>query len=128
VHYTFGGYLQPVNDTAHQTGTLESKFKLGQTVPLKFNIYNSANIAVQQVGNPTFTKVSHGACDSQTSLEDPTTATPDSGAQYVWTTDHYQYNWSTKGLQAGEYRVYANLADGTGAQTGQNYTDICLTK
>jgi len=132
--YSFSGYLQPINDTAHQpvTGVLESKFKLGQTIPVKFNIYNSASIAVQQATNPTFTKVSHGACDTQTALEAPTTETPNPGAQFVWTTDHYQYNWSTKGLSAGEYRIHANLADGTGQQNTdplkQNYTDICLTK
>ena len=28
-----------------------------------------------------------------------------------------------KGLTAGEYRIYANLADGT-----KHYVDICLTK
>jgi hypothetical protein len=134
VVYNFSGYLQPINDTAHQpqTGVLESKFKLGQTIPVKFNIYNSASIAVQQATNPTFTKVSHGTCDSQTEPEAVTTETPNAGAQFVWTTDHYQYNWSTKGLQAGEYRIYANLADGTGQQNTdplkQNYTDICLTK
>jgi MBG domain (YGX type) len=132
--YSFSGYLQPINDTAHQpvTGVLESKFKLGQTIPVKFNIYNSAGIAVQQATNPTFTKVSHGACDSQTALEAPTTETPNPGVQFVWTTDHYQYNWSTKGLSAGEYRIHANLADGTGQLNTdplkQNYTDICLTK
>src|SRR5215213_4575845 len=130
--YDFRTYLQPINDTAHQTGILESKFKLGQTIPVKFNIYNAAGSVVQQATNPTFTKVSHGACDAQTALEDPTTETPNPGAQFVWTTDHYQYNWSTKGLSAGEYRIYANLADGTGQQNTdllhQNYTDICLTK
>ena len=129
--YKFSGYLQPVNDTAHQIGTLESKFKLGQTIPLKFNIYNAGGTAVQQLTNPTFTKVSHGTCDAQTAVEDAPTETPDPGTQFVWTTDHYQYNWSTKGLQAGEWRVYANLADGTGykpGQAGENYTDICLTK
>jgi hypothetical protein len=35
----------------------------------------------------------------------------------------YHYNWSTKGLTTGEYRMYANLADGT-----KRYVDICLTK
>ena len=35
----------------------------------------------------------------------------------------YHFNWSTKGLTAGEYRIFANLADGTA-----RYVDICLTK
>ena len=44
--------------------------------------------------------------------------------QYSWTGAQYQYNWSTKGLTAGEYRLWANLADGSTA----SYVDICLTK
>ena len=48
---------------------------------------------------------------------------PDAGANYQWQGGQYHYNWSTKGLTAGEYRIYANLADGTA-----RYVDICLTK
>ena len=48
---------------------------------------------------------------------------PDAGANYQWEGGQYHYNWSTKGLTAGEYRIYANLADGT-----KPYVDICLTK
>jgi hypothetical protein len=42
---------------------------------------------------------------------------------YAWDGSQYHYNWSTKGLTAGEYRIYANLADGT-----KQYVDICLAK
>ena len=64
-----------------------------------------------------------GACDSQTQAENLTeTVTPDPTAVYVWDGSQYHYNWTTKGLTAGEYRIYANLADGT-----KNYVDICLT-
>ena len=42
---------------------------------------------------------------------------------YKWDGAQYHYNWSTKGLTAGEYRIFANLADGT-----KPYVDICLTK
>jgi hypothetical protein len=48
-------------------------------------------------------------------------ATPDS--EYRLDGSHYGYNWSTKGLTAGEYRIYANLADGS-----KKFVDICLTK
>jgi hypothetical protein len=33
----------------------------------------------------------------------------------------YIYNWGTKGLAAGEYRIYAGLDDGS-----KQYVDICL--
>jgi hypothetical protein len=48
--------------------------------------------------------------------------TPDQGVQYTWDGNQYHYNWSTKGLTAGEYRIYANLADNT-----KQYVDICLS-
>ena len=52
-----------------------------------------------------------------------TTLAPDAGTAYNWQGNQYHYNWSTKGLTAGEYRIYAHLADGT-----QRFVDICLTK
>ena len=48
---------------------------------------------------------------------------PQSDPKYGFNGSHYHYNWSTKGLTAGEYRIYAHLADGT-----SRYVDICLTK
>jgi MBG domain (YGX type) len=124
IQYDWRGFLQPINDTAHQTGVSESKFKLGQTIPVKFDLYNAAGNVVQQAQNPTFTESNNlGSCDSTTTLEDPTTLSPDTAATYAYTGGHYQYNWSTKNLTAGEYRIYANLADGT-----KQYVDICLTK
>ena len=84
---------------------------------------NALGVVVQQVGNPTFSRSGNlGACDAATQLE-TTCVHPDAGITYVWDGSHYHYNWSTKGLTNGEYRIYANLADGT-----KRYVDICLTK
>jgi hypothetical protein len=47
---------------------------------------------------------------------------PDAGQVFTLNGSQYQYNWSTKSVSAaGEYRVFANLADGT-----HNWVDICL--
>ncbi len=122
IYYGWTGFLQPINDTAH-TGLYESKFKLGQTIPAKFVLKNAQGVVVQQVGNPTFTRSgNNGACDA-TAVPDTITdtVTPDPNAVYTWDGSQYHYNWSTKGLSAGEYRIYANLADGT-----KNFVDICL--
>jgi hypothetical protein len=43
--------------------------------------------------------------------------------QYTWDGAQYHYSWSTKGLPAGLYRIFANLGDGT-----VRPVDICLTK
>jgi hypothetical protein len=123
--YGWGGYLQPINDTAHQTGVAQSKFRLGQTIPAKFVLKDARGAVVQQSGSPTFSRSGNlGSCDAQTEPESITeVVAPDAGVSYAWDGSQYHYNWSTKGLTAGEYRIYANLADGT-----KPYVDICLTK
>jgi hypothetical protein len=125
IFYLWTGFLQPINDTAHQTGVAESKFKLGQTIPAKFVIKNALGTVVQQSPNPTFSRSGNlGACDSNAIPETITeVVTPDNGVTYSWDGSQYHYNWSTKGLTSGEYRIYANLADGS-----KRYVDICLTK
>jgi hypothetical protein len=122
VYYRWDGFLQPINDTAH-TGLLESSFKLGQTIPAKFNIKDAAGNVVQQAVNPTFTKTFLGASCGQT-VGDTIDATvaPDPSTVYTWDGSQYHYNWSTKGLSRGEYRIYANLADGT-----KQAVNICLS-
>jgi hypothetical protein len=123
--YDWRGFLQPINDTAHQTGVTQSKFKLGQTIPVKFAIYNAAGNVVQQTVIPNFRKSERlGTCDSLTTPEESVTVINDTDGKYDWMGSHYQYNWSTKSItQAGEYRIYADLADKT-----QRWVDICLTK
>ena len=64
-----------------------------------------------------------GPCDVTTTLETLATVTPDGVPHYSWDGSQYHYNWSTKGLTAGEYLIYAILADNTSP-----YVYICLTK
>jgi Bacterial Ig-like domain len=125
VNYNWDGFLQPINDTAHQIGVTESKFKLGSTVPVKFQIKTAAGQSVQQSNALTFSKAFKGAtCDPTTSIEAPATEPATSGNSYRWDTDKYIYNFSTKGLQPGEYRVYVNgLDDNT-----KPWVDLCLQK
>ena len=123
VLYRWDGFLQPINDTAHDLGPM-SKFKAGQTIPAKFVLKNAAGAAVQQTGVPTFTRTERlGACDSAAALENPELVSADVVPQYKWDGSQYHYNWSTKGLPAGLYRIFANIADGTAPSV-----DICLTK
>jgi hypothetical protein len=97
---------------------------LGQTIPAKFVIKNAAGIVVQQATLPKFTRSNNlGSCDPTTAPETVFDLSPDAGANYQWDGGQYHYNWSTKGLTSGEYRIYANLSDGTA-----RYVDICLTK
>ena len=94
------------------------------TVPARFVIKDASGTVVQQTGNPTFSRSGNlGACDAATVAEEAITIDAAAGTEYQWVGGQYHYNWSTRNLSAGEYRIYANLADGT-----RRYVDICLTK
>jgi hypothetical protein len=123
VVYRWDGFLQPINDTAHQ-GAFESSFKLGSTVPAKFQLKKADGTIVQAGALPTFTRsTTPVSCDTQIAPETSDTDTAFSGSAFRWdaSAQQYIYNWSTKGLKAGEYRIYATLDDGT-----KQYVDICL--
>ncbi len=123
VLYEWDGFLQPINDTAHDVVTM-SKFKAGQTIPAKFDIKDVNGVAVQQSVSPSFSYVSIGASCS-IAQADTVDAVYQASTQAVYTLNggHYQYNWSTKGLVAGFYRIFAKLNDGT-----TQFVDICLSK
>jgi hypothetical protein len=123
VLYRWDGFLQPINDTAHDLGVM-SKFKLGQTIPAKFVLKNAAGAVVQQTTNPPFARSANlGQCEASSVLEDPPLVQPDGAPQYIWDGSQYHYNWSTKGITGGLYRISASLADGS-----VRSVDICLTK
>jgi hypothetical protein len=123
VVYRWDGFLQPINDTAHDLSVM-SKFKLGQTIPAKFVLKNAAGALVQQVGSPEFSRTGYlGACDVNSIPEDVPAVPADVVPEYKWDGSQYHYNWSTKGLAAGLYRIFARLGDGT-----TQSVDICLTK
>src|SRR4029079_6838972 len=66
ISYRWDGFLQPINATAH-TGEFESKFKLGSTIPVKFQIKNAAGVSLQQAVLPGFDRAAYlGPCDSAT--------------------------------------------------------------
>jgi hypothetical protein len=123
VTFVWSGFLQPVNDTAHQVNVTESKFKLGQTIPLKFDLATVSGLSVQQAMNPLFSVGNYRAtCDSDAATDTVPAVAADPSTVYTFTGGHYQYNWSTKSVtKAGEYRVYAALADGS-----KPWVDICL--
>jgi hypothetical protein len=126
VAYRWDGFLQPINDTAHQIGTLMSQFKLGSTVPAKFQLKKVDGTIVQATGTPTFSSSTNlGTCGTQVQSESIITDLATSGSTFRWdaTAEQYIYNWSTKGLKAGKYRIYANLDDGNAKAY---YVDICL--
>jgi hypothetical protein len=116
--YRFDGFLQPINDTAHQQvcGSVcpISIFKAGSTVPVKFDLKRADGTLVSAVALPTFVGPVKGGPTTDPIDESVYTDPPTAGSTFSNNGGHYQYNWSTKGLQAGfYYRIGAMLDDGT---------------
>jgi hypothetical protein len=118
IPYRWGGFLQPINDTAHaQTCGSPcplSVFKAGSTIPVKFQLHDANGKVVQAKSAPTWgTPVRMGPM-SQTVDESTYQVTPSTGTTFSWDGSKYQYNWSTKGLRAGYiYEIAVQLDDGT---------------
>jgi hypothetical protein len=115
VSYNWGGFLQPINDTAHDISSSPdvSTFKAGSTVPVKFATYNAAGQPVS-AGVVAFLTPTKGNATNQnvdeTTFNDP----PTSGSNYVWDGQKYQYNWSSPKTGAGYYwKLLVKLDDGS---------------
>jgi hypothetical protein len=115
VSYGWGGFLQPINDTAHDISSNPdvSTFKAGSTVPVKFTTYNAAGQPVQ-AGVVAFLTPTKGNATTQTVDESMFTDPPTSGTNYVWDGQKYQYNWQSAKSGAGFYwKLTVKLDDGT---------------
>jgi hypothetical protein len=115
VVYGYGStlFLQPVNDTAHQTGVSTSVFNAGQTIPMKFQLKNAAGQVIQAGSAPQWLTPVKGSSTAAAVNESAYTATGSVGATYTWDGTQYQYNWKTDKTQAGSYwRVGVALDDG----------------
>ena len=124
IGYDWTGFLQPINDTAHQAGLDESRFRLGQTIPLKFMLLDALGNPIAQDTNPTFSRSGNrGTCDATAVSDTVPDVEPTGGTEFTWDGGQYHFNWSTRGLTPGEYRIFANLADGT-----HRSVDVCLTR
>ena len=124
VKYEFGGFLQPINYTAHQVlDSNVSTFKLGSTVPVKFQLKDATGKVVQ-AGNAQWITPQKGSSTSQAVDETAYTESATTGTLYKWdaTSQQYHYNWSTKGSSSGfYYKIGVKLDDG---QTYYTYISL----
>ena len=112
--YRFDGFLQPINDTAHQIGTSTSIFKAGSTVPVKFQLRKADGTVVQAATAPVWLTPVKGSADDRAGRRDRSTPTSaDSGSTYKWdaTAQQYIYNWKT-GTGGNYCRIGVTLDDG----------------
>ena len=115
VVYGFGTtlFLQPVNDTAHQTGVSTSVFNAGQTIPMKFELRNASGQVIQAGTAPKWLTPTKGSATNAAVNESAYTASPTVGGVYALSGSQYQYNWKTEKSMAGFYwRVGVTLDDG----------------
>jgi hypothetical protein len=106
-------FLQPVNDTAHQTGVATSVFNAGQTIPMKFQLKNATGQVIQAGSAPKWLTPVKGSATTAAVNESAYTAVETVGGTYSWDGTQYQYNWKTDKTQAGSYwRVGVSLDDG----------------
>lgn len=115
IQYKWDGFLQPINDTAHQAGQNASVFKGGSTIPVKFQLKKSDGTLVQSATAPVWLAPQPGASMSA-SVDEPVYSAPaTTGSVYKWDSiaQQYVYNWNTKGLATARwYQVSAQLDDG----------------
>ncbi|MCU1402637.1 MAG: hypothetical protein JWM70_961, partial [Microbacteriaceae bacterium] len=95
VIYRFDGFLQPINDTAHQVGTSTSIFKGGSTIPVKFQLMRANGTVVAANTAPVWLTPAKGAPMSLPVGESLYSAAADSGSTYRYDTSQYLYNWKT---------------------------------
>jgi hypothetical protein len=115
VIYRFDGFLQPINDTAHQIGSATSVFKAGSTVPAKLQLMRADGTVVSANAPPQWLTPAKGTAISapvdESLYGDPAT----SGSTYRWDSSgqQYLYNWGTAKNQANSFwRVGVLLDDG----------------
>ncbi|QNN53140.1 PxKF domain-containing protein [Nocardioides mesophilus] len=114
VIYRFDGFLQPINDTAHQVGTSTSVFKAGSTVPAKFQLKRADGSVVQATVAPVWLTPLKGSAMSVPVDETVYTVSVDSGSSYRYdaTAQQYIYNWKTPSTGGNYYRIGVRFDDG----------------
>jgi hypothetical protein len=112
VSYGWSGFLQPINTPTNMpTAYKQSLFKIGSTVPVKFQL-TGASAGITD-GNFYLKYIRTGNGDGIGESEVVATATGNTGTQFRYSEGQYIYNWSTKGITLGgnyEVRVYTDAA------------------
>jgi len=113
VVYRWDGFLQPINDTAHQVGVSTSVFKSGSTVPAKFQLKRADGSVVQAATAPVWLTPVKGGSTSAPVDESLYSASTDSGSVYRYDSSAQQYIYNWKSGSGGYYwRVGVQLDDG----------------
>lgn len=103
--YTVSGVLQPINADG------SSVFKVGSTIPVKFTATDTNGAPVTNL-SATLTQTLLTSTIEGTYMEADTNVAATSGFRYDPTSGQYIFNWSTKGLAPGTYRIRISITNG----------------
>jgi len=102
VQYTWSGFSMKGDDGG--------SIKAGSTVPVKFQLTGASANITNAVASLSYAKLSGGVPGPSSPATSTSAAT--SGNLFRYSGGQYIFNWSTKGLAAGMYRVTVDLGDG----------------
>jgi hypothetical protein len=104
-------FLQPINPNL--TVGNRSSFKIGSTIPTKFQLFKADGTTVVTTAVATISVVRIDTTPDTPINEDMITMPPDDGVNFRVSSGQYIYNLGTKGWIAGTYRITATLDDGS---------------
>jgi Tol biopolymer transport system component len=121
--YAWSGALQPINADG------SSIFKAGSTVPVKFKLIEESAGITNASATLEVTRLSDTI--SGDVLENPVDVAPTTGEEFRYDDEsgQYIYNWHTKGLEPGTFKLTIDLGDGTAANPqAKNHVLVSLKR
>ena len=119
VTYGVAGILQPINGglTLGNHSDDSSAFKVGSTVPVKFQLSGDSADIDNATANIRINRINSNAVGEDLEAVTTSAATTGSLFRYDATSGQYIYNWGTKGLSVGTYQLRIDLGDGNVSHT-----------
>jgi hypothetical protein len=115
--------LQPVNADG------SSIFKLGATVPVKFALIGYSAGITDATAKLTFRKVDNVIEGTEVEATSTSAATTGNLFRYDAESGQYVFNWGTKGLEQGTYKLTIDPGDGTADDPqAKNHVLVSLKK
>jgi hypothetical protein len=112
VSFAWSGFLQPINNDN------SSVFKLGSTVPTKFQLTGPSAGISDLVAKIYIAKVSNAVVGQE--IEPISTSAATVGNLFRCGDpgcSQYIFNWGTKGLTTGTYQIRVDMGDGVMTRT-----------
>jgi hypothetical protein len=104
--YSWSGVLPPINPDG------SSVFKARSTIPVTFMLTGDSAGITDLVATLSYAKIDNSVAGAVNESVSTAAATTGNLFRYDPAAGQYIFNWSTKGLSAGTYRLFINLGDG----------------